>query len=78
MTNVWRASDAADDRLPRHLHGRDLDRRLVLPEEAARPVKRAKLGRFARRAGLIVVALIVLDLAAGAAALALGAEWLKR
>jgi hypothetical protein len=41
------------------------------------PVKR-RLGKYAKRAGLVVLALIALDLAAGAAALALGATWRKR
>jgi len=33
---------------------------------------------FAKRAGLVVLGLIALDLAAGAAALALGVSWLRR
>ena len=34
--------------------------------------------KYARRAGLVVLALVALDLAAGAAAVVLGVEWLKR
>ena len=37
-----------------------------------------RFGKYARRAGLVVLALVALDLAAGAAALAFGAEWLRR
>ena len=37
-----------------------------------------RLRRYARRAGIVVVALLVLDVAAGTAALALGWEVLKR
>ena len=41
-------------------------------------MKRPALRKFAKRAGLVVLALVVLDLAAGAAALALGSAWLRR
>jgi hypothetical protein len=41
-------------------------------------LKRPRLRKFAKRAGLIVLALVALDLAAGAAALVLGAAWLRR
>ena len=34
--------------------------------------------KFAKRAGIIVLALVALDLAAGAAAVVLGVEFLKR
>jgi hypothetical protein len=34
--------------------------------------------KYAKRAGLIVLALVALDLAAGAAAMVLGAEFLRR
>ena len=42
------------------------------------PVKHPKLRKFAKRAGLIVLALVALDIAAGAAAVVLGAEFLRR
>ena len=45
------------------------------------PVKRAfafPLRRYAKRAGIVVVALIALDLVVGTAALALGWDMLKR
>ena len=38
----------------------------------------ARFKRYGKRAGLIVLTLVVLDLAAGAAAVALGAAWLRR
>ena len=41
-------------------------------------MKRLALRKYAKRAGLIVLALVALDLAAGAAAVAFGAAWLKR
>ncbi len=41
-------------------------------------MKRPAFRKYARRAGLIVLALVALDLAAGAAAVAFGAAWLKR
>jgi len=42
------------------------------------PISRDKLRKYGKRAGLIVLALVALDLAAGAAAVVLGAEWLRR
>ena len=42
------------------------------------PIGRDGLRKYGKRAGLIVLALVVLDLAAGAAAVALGAEFLRR
>jgi hypothetical protein len=42
------------------------------------PLTRDRLRKYGKRAGLIVLALIALDIAAGAAAVAFGAEWLKR
>jgi len=43
------------------------------------PVKRALgLRKYAKRAGMIVLALVALDLVAGIATVALGAEFLKR
>jgi hypothetical protein len=43
------------------------------------PVKRAfSLRKYAKRAGLIVFALVALDLVAGVATVALGSEFLKR
>jgi hypothetical protein len=42
------------------------------------PVKTPSLKRYAKRAGLIMLALIALDLAAGAAAVVLGLGMLKR
>lgn len=42
------------------------------------PVTRPRLGKFAKRAGAIVLGLILLDLVAGAVTLAFGAEVLKR
>ena len=42
------------------------------------PVGREKLRKYGKRAGLIVLALVALDLAAGAAAMVLGLEYLKR
>ena len=42
------------------------------------PIGRDKLRKYGRRAGLVVLALVALDLAAGAAAVVLGVEWLKR
>ena len=42
------------------------------------PLIRPRLRRIAKRAGLVVLGLVVLDLAAGAATIALGAELLKR
>ena len=42
------------------------------------PVTRPRLGKYTRRAGLIILGIIALDLAAGAAAVVFGAEWLKR
>jgi hypothetical protein len=41
-------------------------------------MKRPNLRKLGKRAGLIVLALVVLDLAAGAAAVAFGAKWLHR
>jgi hypothetical protein len=41
-------------------------------------MKRPKLRRYAKRAGLVVLALVALDLAAGAAAMVFGMEYLKR
>ena len=34
--------------------------------------------KYAKRFGLVVLALVALDLAAGVAAVAFGAEWLRR
>ena len=42
------------------------------------PIGRDKLRKYGKRAGLIVLALVALDLAAGAAAVVLGVELLKR
>ena len=42
------------------------------------PVKTPRLRRYAKRAGIVVVALIALDLVVGTAALALGWDMLKR
>ncbi len=42
------------------------------------PVGRDKLRKYGKRAGFILFALIALDLAAGAAAVVVGAEWLQR
>ena len=42
------------------------------------PIGREKLRKYGRRAGLIVLGLIALDLAAGAAAVVLGVGFLKR
>ena len=42
------------------------------------PIGRDKLRKYGKRAGLIALGLIALDLAAGAAAFVLGAEILKR
>ena len=39
---------------------------------------RVGLRKYARRAGIVVLALLALDLAAGVAAVAFGAEWLRR
>ena len=39
---------------------------------------RVGLRKYARRAGIVVLALLSLDLAAGVAAVAFGAEWLRR
>ena len=39
---------------------------------------RTNVRKYARRAGLVVLALLALDLAAGVAAVAFGAEWLRR
>jgi hypothetical protein len=41
-------------------------------------MKRPNIRKYAKRAGIVVLALIALDIAAGAAAVVLGAEWLKR
>ena len=41
-------------------------------------MRRPAFRKFARRAGVIVLALIALDLAAGVATVAFGAHWLKR
>ena len=41
-------------------------------------VKRPNLRKFAKRAGIVILALIALDFAAGAAAMVLGMEYLKR
>ena len=41
-------------------------------------MKRPAFRTYARRAGLTLLALVALDLAAGAAAVAFGAAWLKR
>jgi hypothetical protein len=41
-------------------------------------MKRPNLRKYAKRAGLIVLALVALDFAAGAAAMMLGMEYLKR
>ena len=42
------------------------------------PINRKKLRKYGKRAGLIFLGLIALDLAAGAAAVALGVQFLKR
>ena len=42
------------------------------------PIGRDKLRKYGKRAGLIVLALIALDLAAGAAAVVLGAGLLRK
>ena len=42
------------------------------------PIGRDKLRKYGKRAGLMVLGLIALDLAAGAAAVVLGVEFLKR
>ena len=42
------------------------------------PVTAPKLRKFARRAGLVVIALVALDFVVGTAAVALGWEVLKR
>jgi hypothetical protein len=42
------------------------------------PVSRDRLRKYGKRAGLIVLALIALDLAAGAAAMVFGMEYLRR
>jgi hypothetical protein len=42
------------------------------------PISRDKLRKYGKRAGLIILGLIALDLAAGAAAVVLGVEFLKR
>jgi hypothetical protein len=42
------------------------------------PIGRDKLRKYGRRAGIILIALVALDLAAGAAAVVLGVEFLKR
>ena len=39
---------------------------------------RPTLGKFARRAGTVVLVLVALDLIATTATVALGAEWLRR
>jgi len=41
-------------------------------------VKRLNFRKYAKRAGLVVLALVALDLAAGAAAVVLGAEFFRR
>ena len=41
-------------------------------------VKRLNFRKYAKRAGLVVLALVALDLAAGAAALALGLTVLRK
>jgi hypothetical protein len=41
-------------------------------------MKRLNLKKFGKRAGIIVLALIAIDLVAGVATVALGAEFLKR
>jgi hypothetical protein len=42
------------------------------------PIGRDRLRKYGKRAGLIALAFIALDLAAGAAAVVLGAEFLKK
>jgi hypothetical protein len=42
------------------------------------PISREKLRKYGKRAGLIFLGLIALDLAAGAAAVVLGVAFLKR
>ena len=42
------------------------------------PISRDKLRKYGKRAGLIILGLVALDLAAGAAAVVLGVEFLKR
>ena len=41
-------------------------------------VKRLTLRRFAKRAGIVVLTLVALDLIATTATVALGAAWLRR
>ena len=41
-------------------------------------MKRPSFRKYAKRAGIVVLALIALDFAAGAAAMVLGMEYLKR
>jgi hypothetical protein len=41
-------------------------------------MNRDKLRKYGKRAGSIILALVALDLAAGAAAVVLGVEFLKR
>ena len=42
------------------------------------PVNRDKLRKYAKRAGVVGLAWLALELAAGAAAVAFGANWLAR
>jgi hypothetical protein len=41
-------------------------------------VRKPRFGKLAKRAGLVVLALVALDLAAGAAAVVLGVEFFKK
>jgi hypothetical protein len=59
------------------VRGRDSHQRRFVSQEEARPVS-PRLNRFARRAGTIALALIMLDLVATAATAAIGWELFKR
>ncbi len=58
--------------------GGDLKASPLVGEVGGNPMKRPNLRKYAKRAGLIVLALVALDLAASAAAMVFGMEYLKR
>ena len=79
MTSAWRVSDARVFRYPGRLPLGVHHLGFVLPEEAARQVKRAiTIRNVAKGAGTVILALITIDLIATVITIAVGAEFLKR
>jgi NADPH-dependent ferric siderophore reductase len=77
--SVWHVSDAWFLCYPGRLRAGVAHFRVVVVEEASRPMKRAHtLRNVAKGAGTVVLALIAIDLIATVITIAVGAELLKR